>query len=242
MDIADLLSFAGEGFGAAARTTPSRNAVGPGGECLDLMGRSERIGEFGNVGAPEAERLPERSRSPAKQPGLCRAERCRLLGANPASPQKLGQFECVAPRDGSGERIYDAVPIEPTTASSGVPDASRFAPDSGRDLADPSDATAIAGMFPTQATLSASSPFRKLWARTPPVARPLPGNSDSADTLARPGSVPGRTSDDPEMVTTTAFPAGSTAPKKSAVDFAEMFIPAIPAAEILCGRTAEAGK
>ena len=75
------------------------------------------------------------------------------------------------------------VPMAPMTASTGVPEASRLAPASGSVRADPSRPTA-SGSRPTQASARASSPFRKRWARTPPVARPLAGNSSKALTLA----------------------------------------------------------
>ena len=96
-----------------------------------------------------------------------------------------------------------------TTPSSGWPDASRLAPPSGSWRAEPSVPTARAGERPTQARCSASSPFRKRCARTPPVARPLAGNSVNGLTLALPGSVPSRVSLLAAIVTTTASAAAS---------------------------------
>src|SRR5690606_5185589 len=77
--------------------------------------------------------------------------------------------------------------------------------------------------------------------RTPPVARPLPGNSAKSDTFARPGSVPGSVPVGVEIVTTTAS-AGSTAPKKSTSAFGASLMPAMPPAAAPWGRTAEAAK
>ena len=78
------------------------------------------------------------------------------------------------------------------TASSGWPDASRF----GRRRRAACGPTRRrrprrAGSGPTQARCSASSPFRNRCARTPPVARPLAGNSAKSDSPSPlPGSVP----------------------------------------------------
>ncbi len=49
-----------------------------------------------------------------------------------------------------------------------------------------------------------SSPLRKRWTRTPPVARPFTGYSSKAVTFAVPGAVPGKAPFVPAMVTTTA--------------------------------------
>ena len=69
--------------------------------------------------------------------------------------------------------------------------------------------TASAGERPTQARCSASSPFRKRCARTPPVARPLAGNSANSLTFALPGSVPSSVSLLAAIVTTTVSAASS---------------------------------
>ena len=56
---------------------------------------------------------------------------------------------------------------------------------------------------PTHASVRRSSPRRNACERTPPVARPLPGNSSNRETLMRPASVPGSTPSAPEIVTAT---------------------------------------
>ena len=87
----------------------------------------------------------------------------------------------------------DAGAEAPTTPSSGMPEASRFAPGSGSARGRRPAPTAR-GSAPTQASVRASSPRRKRCARTPPVARPLAGNSVKSETLAVPASVPARRS------------------------------------------------
>ena len=68
----------------------------------------------------------------------------------------------------------------------------------------PLAAAAPAGAGPAQASSRVSSPFRKRWQRTPPVARPLPGYSASGVTLTAPASVPGSAFEVPETVTDLA--------------------------------------
>src|SRR5690606_1709454 len=102
----------------------------------------------------------------------------------------------------------------PITESIAVPEPSRFAPASGRTRDDPSGPTACTGTGPAQARDRPSSPLRNAWARTPPVARPLAGNSEKNDTLTRPGSVPGSAADVTETVATTFSASGSIDPKK----------------------------
>ena len=67
----------------------------------------------------------------------------------------------------------------------------------------PLAADARAGARPAQAKTRVSSPLRKRWQRTPPVARPLAGYSLNGVTFTAPGSVPGSAVEDPETVTTT---------------------------------------
>src|SRR5690606_24036664 len=93
----------------------------------------------------------------------------------------------------------------------GTPDPSRRPLASGSSTGAPLLAAARAGPGPAQAATNASSPLRKRWARTPPVARPLAGYSVKGVTLTAPGSVPGRAVDEPEAVTATAS-VGSKAP------------------------------
>ena len=73
--------------------------------------------------------------------------------------------------------------------------------------------------------------------RTPPVARPLPGNSPNADTFARPGSVPAIVATEVEIVATTASVIEGSSPKNTASAFGERLMPAIPPAATPCGRT-----
>ncbi len=93
----------------------------------------------------------------------------------------------------------------------GTPEPSRLPVASGRSTGAPLAAAARAGAVPAQAKTRVSSPLRKRWQRTPPVARPLGGYSEKGATLTAPGSVPGSAVDEPDAVTTTEA-AGSTAP------------------------------
>ena len=125
-----------------------------------------------------------------------------------------------------------------------VPEASRRAPVSGSVRGEPSTPSARAGAAPTQATPRTSSPLRKRCERTPPVARPLAGNSVKADTLALPGSVPGRVWLPEAIVATTASSAASAARlvKNTTRASGPSLMPAIPPAVRPCGRTVDAGK
>src|SRR4029077_3609804 len=91
----------------------------------------------------------------------------------------------------------------------------------------PASVAPRAGPAPAQARTSASSPLRKRWQRTPPVARPLGGNSANGVTLTAPGSVPGRAVEEPLTVTTTDV-AGSRAPNHTTECPATSLIPATP--------------
>ena len=90
----------------------------------------------------------------------------------------------------------------------GVPDPSRRPVGSGRSIATPPAPLARAGVAPAQARTRVSSPLRKRWHRTPPVARPLGGYSAYGVTFRAPGWVPGRASLVPLAVTTIASAAG----------------------------------
>ncbi len=100
--------------------------------------------------------------------------------------------------------------MAPIWASRGVPDPSRRTSGAGRVRATPLVAAAR-GRGPTQPSTSVSSPRRKRWQRTPPVARPLAGYSSKGVTLTEEPVDPL-----PAMVTTTGAPAGSTAPNHTA--------------------------
>src|SRR5438477_290291 len=74
---------------------------------------------------------------------------------------------------------------------------------------------AAAGASPAQAATRVSSPLRKRWQRTPPVARPLPGYSANGVSFTAPGSVPGRAVDEPEAVSTTAPSSDAASPDRA---------------------------
>src|SRR6185436_6211480 len=93
-----------------------------------------------------------------------------------------------------------------------VPDPSRRASASGSGTGLPLGAAAMAGAGPTQASSRESSPLRKRWQRTPPVARPLDGYCRNSVTFTEPASVPGSARELPATVATTASVA-DTAPK-----------------------------
>ncbi len=101
-----------------------------------------------------------------------------------------------------------------------------------------------AGPAPAQASTSTSSPLRNRWHLTPPVARPLAGNSAYGDTFTLAAAEPGSAPVLPAAVTTTgsvlsALPSGSaaTAPNQITVVLGESRTPAIPPAARPCGRT-----
>src|SRR5580692_6533510 len=83
-----------------------------------------------------------------------------------------------------------------------MPDRSTMTPDS---------VAASTGGGPIQAWIRPSSPLRKRWQRTPPVARPLAGYSVNGVTLTDAPPVPGRAPDRPATVTTTASAAEAAA-------------------------------
>ncbi len=107
----------------------------------------------------------------------------------------------------------------------------------GSATALPVDVAASAGPRPAHASSRVSSPRAKRWQRTPAVARPLDGYSDSGVTLADPTcEAPPAAS--PATVTTTASAAsGSTAVIATTRAPGDSLMPAIPAAPRPCGRT-----
>ena len=123
----------------------------------------------------------------------------------------------------------------------GTPEPSRRPVASGRSTGAPLEAAARAGAAPAQAKTRASSPLRKRWQRTPPVARPLGGYSVNGVTFTAPGSVPGSAVEEPEAVTTTAS-AASTAPNHATCSPSVTRTPAMPPPERPCGRTPSAPK
>ena len=103
----------------------------------------------------------------------------------------------------------------PPTAASGcaspTPEPSRRPKAPGRSTGPPASVAPSAGEGPAQARMSASSPLRNRWHRTPPVARPLDGNSAYGLTFTLPAAVPGKAPALPATVTTT-WPADPPAP------------------------------
>src|ERR1700722_16767247 len=119
---------------------------------------------------------------------------------------------------------------------------------SDRSTITPDSVAASTGGGPIQAWIRPSSPLRKRWQRTPPVARPLGGYSENGVTLTDAPPVPGSAPDRPATVTTTASPeepdepdAGPRAPNQIAVAPSDRRMPVMPPAWRPCGRTAEAG-
>src|SRR5580692_12964380 len=80
---------------------------------------------------------------------------------------------------------------------------------SDRSTITPDSVAARIGGGPIQAWIRPSSPLRKRWQRTPPVARPFGGYSANGVTLTEPPPVPGSAPERPATVTTTAAAAGS---------------------------------
>src|SRR6201993_5028671 len=87
---------------------------------------------------------------------------------------------------------------------SATPEPSRLPPGSGSWTGAPESVAATAGVGPAHAMTSMSSPLRNRWQRTPPVARPLPGNSCSGVTFTLAALAPGSAPALPATVTTTA--------------------------------------
>src|SRR5450631_2400852 len=135
-------------------------------------------------------------------------------------------------RSGAGTFLGSGIgpAMAPMGVDAGRPEPSRFPEASGRSSATPLAAAALAGVPPTHPRTRVSSPRRKRWQRTPPVARPLAGYSAYGVTLRDPGSVPGKALEEPLEVTTTLLAAGSTAVKNAALAPAASLMPAIPAA------------
>ncbi len=113
---------------------------------------------------------------------------------------------------------------------------------SGRSTGAPLAAAARAGACPAQAKTRVSSPLRKRWQRTPPVARPLAGYSPNGVTLTAPGSVPGSAVDEPDAVTTTGRRAGRARRTRPPTRPRPSRMPAMPPPERPCGRTPSAPK
>ena len=135
-----------------------------------------------------------------------------------------------------------------------MPEPSRLPYVAGSSTGSPEAAAAQAGPRPAQPSTISASPVSSRWQRTPPVARPFRGYSDSGVTLtddAVPGPRPRPSAGRPPAVTTTGSSTTSstssgalrsTALKPTTEAPAASFIPAMPPAERPCGRTAEAGK
>src|ERR1700746_999777 len=87
---------------------------------------------------------------------------------------------------------------------SATPEPSRLPTGPGSSPAAPESVAPTAGAAPAHAATSTSSPLRNRWQRTPPVARPLPGNSCSGVTFTLSRPAPGGAPPRPATVTTTA--------------------------------------
>ena len=180
---------------------------------------------------------------------------------DPVPHRRLSDATRPAPRGPAGataSRRYGTRAAPPITASwrrSAMPDPSRLPTGSGRMTGLPESVAPTAGAGPAQAMTSASSPLRNRWQRTPPVARPLAGNSCSGVTFTLPAVVPGSAPARPATVITTAgeyVPGGpdgdpeaaaaSTAPNHTTEAPADSRTPAMPPAARPCGRTEDAGK
>src|SRR5215471_13276740 len=85
-----------------------------------------------------------------------------------------------------------------------LPEPSRLPVMPDRSTTTPDPVTPMTGDGPIQAWIRPSSPLRKRWQRTPPVARPLGGYSANGVTLTEAPPVPGSAPDRPDTVTTTA--------------------------------------
>ena len=81
------------------------------------------------------------------------------------------------------------VPTAAMGRGSASPEPSRRSTGSGSRTGPPSSRNARAGERPTQPNSSMSSPLRKRWHRTPPVARPLAGNAVKGVTSRTPAGV-----------------------------------------------------
>ena len=152
----------------------------------------------------------------------------------------------------AGHAGWAAPPIAASGSRTRSPDPSLRPSGGGSGTGVPAAVAPRAGPGPAQASTSTSSPFRNRWQRTPPVARPLGGNSAYGVTFTLAGAVPGRAPSLPATVTTTgsaasppaepaSWPAaGSTAPNQTTDARGESLMPAIPPAARPCGLTADA--
>src|ERR1039458_8806469 len=105
-------------------------------------------------------------------------------------PRSLAQLRTVPPRAAIGWRT-------------GAPEPSRRPSGGGSGTGVPASVAPRAGPGPAQASTSTSSPFRNLWQRTPPVARPLGGYSAYGVTFTVAAEAPGSAPALPATVTTT---------------------------------------
>src|SRR5215472_2451839 len=120
-----------------------------------------------------------------------------------------------------------------------MPEPSRLPCMPDRSTGTPDMVAPSAGPGPAQAVTRWSSPLRKRWQRTPPVARPLGGYSAKGVTLTLAAPAPGSAPDLPATVTTTAASAVvvPTAPNQTTDAPDDSRMPAMPPAGRPCGRT-----
>src|SRR5215475_8665654 len=104
-----------------------------------------------------------------------------------------------------------ALPMWASWRVSGVPEPSRLPRMPDRSTGTPASVAPSAGPAPTQAMTRRSSPLRRRWQRTPPVALPFGGYSANGVTLTLAADAPGSAPARPATVTTTVSP-GAPAP------------------------------
>src|SRR5215472_12681620 len=135
--------------------------------------------------------------------------RCGEFGGPIGLPGPEGRCACPP-----SQRPYRGRKAEPTWASwrvSGVPEPSRLPCMPDRSTGTPASVAPSAGPGPAQAMTRRSSPLRKRWQRTPPVALPFGGYSANGVTLTLATDAPGSAPTRPATVTTTVSPAAPEA-------------------------------
>lgn len=142
--------------------------------------------------------------------------------------------------DSTTDRCYTGPATTDTVFGSDTPEPSRRGSISGSSAGVPSRWAALAGTAPAQARERQSSPFRKRWQRTPPVARPLRGYWSNGVSLAVVWTESSSVPREPATVKTTASTAGSTAVKEMTFAPSVSLMPAMPPAARPWGRTWEA--
>ena len=140
--------------------------------------------------SPASSPSPEHAASGARRPGPCAVRTAYESAAGHGAGHAISLPHRRSRRRADLRRRRPRVP--PATprrsaAAAGMPEPSRRPVASGRSTGAPLAAAARAGAGPAQAVSRVSSPLRKRWQRTPPVARPLAGYSREGGHLDRPG-------------------------------------------------------